>query len=240
MNYCVLFICRDGLADKLRKEFHALGTLNILRASTILEATSYRTMGSKVLLIILDGGLFLDEAKRPAANVIRQSYPYCPIMVLVDKLEGEQLTEEELDLYFTPVESIMRTSARLDDIALQGMALIRSQRIIKSDGSRMPLVFPNLLIDSYGREVFVREHRISLTRREFDLLYFLASNPNQALSYEQIYEHVWPNGDGMDIAAIIANHIAGLRRKLASIGGALLRNEYNYGYRFVPHYKKPD
>ena len=41
-----------------------------------------------------------------------------------------------------------------------------------------------------SRSVYINEKEILLTRMEFDVLFFLASNPNIAFTKEQIYEAV--------------------------------------------------
>lgn len=52
------------------------------------------------------------------------------------------------------------------------------------------LVYENLQIYPMSRTVYINSQEIILTRMEFDVLYYLASNPNIAFTREQIYEAV--------------------------------------------------
>lgn len=52
------------------------------------------------------------------------------------------------------------------------------------------LVYGKLGIHPTSRTVYVNDHEVMLTRMEFDVLCFLASNPNMAFTREQIYEAV--------------------------------------------------
>lgn len=52
------------------------------------------------------------------------------------------------------------------------------------------LIYGKLQIYPVGRAVYIDGNETELTRMEFDVLYFLASNPNIAFTREQIYEAV--------------------------------------------------
>lgn len=81
-------------------------------------------------------------------------------------------------------------------------------------------------IDS--RAVFVKGQNVTLTRMEFDVLYFLASNPNIALTKEQIYEAV-SKDDYSGGAYIIRDIIYRLRTKLKITN---IQTLHGYGYKF--------
>lgn len=54
------------------------------------------------------------------------------------------------------------------------------------------LVFgKNLIIDPLTRQVIFNGKNLQFTRKEFDLLFCLASNPGQVFSREQLYNQVW-------------------------------------------------
>ena len=66
---------------------------------------------------------------------------------------------------------------------------------------------------------------------KFDVLYFLASNANIALTKEQIYEAVFGfDGDSDDLT--IATHIRNIRSKLAGYGIAPINTVWGVGYRW--------
>ncbi len=87
-------------------------------------------------------------------------------------------------------------------------------------------------IDS--RAVFVKGQNVTLTRMEFDVLYFLASNPNIALTKEQIYEAV-SKDDYSGGAYIIRDIIYRLRTKLKITN---IQTLHGYGYKFSTENEK--
>ena len=91
------------------------------------------------------------------------------------------------------------------------------------------LVYENLQIYLMSRTVYINSQEIILTRMEFDVLYYLASNPNIAFTREQIYEAV-SKDDYSGGAYIIRDIIYRLRTKLKVTN---IHTLHGYGYKFV-------
>jgi two-component system phosphate regulon response regulator PhoB len=92
-----------------------------------------------------------------------------------------------------------------------------------------------LRIDTDTLEVSVAGTPIDLTRKEFDLLRFLASSPRQVFSREQLLRHVWGSSDQWQDPGTVTEHVRRLRRKLADASGAeWIRTVRGGGYRFEP------
>lgn len=77
-----------------------------------------------------------------------------------------------------------------------------------------PIVHGPLRIDPVGHEVYVGARQIQATRKEFSLLYLLASAPDRVLSRERIMSEVW--NDDWTASRTIDTHVSMLRRKLGS------------------------
>lgn len=90
------------------------------------------------------------------------------------------------------------------------------------------LVYGKLQIYPVGRAVYMEGQEADLTKMEFDVLYFLASNPNIAFTREQIYEAV-SKDDYSGGAYIIRDIIYRLRNKLKITN---IRTLHGYGYKF--------
>ena len=90
-----------------------------------------------------------------------------------------------------------------------------------------------LEIDLGLREVRYEERKISLTALEFDLLAFLAQNPGQVFSYEQLYDRVWkaPINQGRHNIQVC---MARVRQKLDRLcpGAGYVETVRRKGYRF--------
>lgn len=89
-----------------------------------------------------------------------------------------------------------------------------------------------LVIDPVRREASLKYKKLKLTRKEFDLLYYLAANPGRVLTREQLYSHVWDEDNAYDVDSIVKTHISALRKKLATANVEYIRNIWGVGYIF--------
>ncbi len=91
-----------------------------------------------------------------------------------------------------------------------------------------------LQVDLLANEAFIREKRLDLTRKEYDMLVYFMQNMNRVLTKENIAEHLW--GDHIDQADsfdFIYNHIKNLRKKITDSGGKnYIQAKYGMGYIF--------
>jgi DNA-binding response OmpR family regulator len=92
--------------------------------------------------------------------------------------------------------------------------------------------FGGLVVDPLGRDVWLDEEPVALTRTEFDLLAALAERPHQAFSRRQLIERVWgPTWVGDE--HLVDVHVGHLRRKLGdeATAGRYIRTVRGVGYR---------
>jgi DNA-binding response OmpR family regulator len=80
----------------------------------------------------------------------------------------------------------------------------------------------------------VNENEITLTQKEYELLYFLASNPEVVFSKERIYNKIW-GADMYGELKTVAVHINRLREKIEKNPSdpAHLQTVWGAGYRFI-------
>jgi two-component system, OmpR family, phosphate regulon response regulator PhoB len=97
------------------------------------------------------------------------------------------------------------------------------------------LVFDDLVVDARAREVEVDGRPLRLTAKEFDLLFFLASNPREVFSRDQLMDRVWGYAAALDTGTVTV-HIQRLRSKIERDPKSPCRLEtvWGVGYRFVP------
>ncbi|GAA0909674.1 winged helix-turn-helix domain-containing protein [Virgisporangium aurantiacum] len=88
---------------------------------------------------------------------------------------------------------------------------------------------PGVRIRARERTVLSGDHRVDLTRREFDLLLHLAKHPRQVFTRAQLLRAIW--GDALSGDRTVDVHVARLRRKLAM---PLLETVRGVGYRLSP------
>ncbi|MDH3606823.1 MAG: response regulator transcription factor [Acidimicrobiia bacterium] len=96
------------------------------------------------------------------------------------------------------------------------------------------IVCGNLVVDPIARRVTVDDIEIDLTRREFELLAFLAASPGQVFSRTQLLSHVWDSSPEWQDPSTVTVHVRRLRTKLATAGPDTPRvaTVWGVGYRF--------
>ncbi|MFB9974679.1 response regulator transcription factor [Allobacillus sp. SKP2-8] len=121
-----------------------------------------------------------------------------------DKEEGfKSGTDDYLVKPFEPKELIFRIEA-----------LFRRYDSHADDDSKIR--FGNTMINKQTYEVQIDDRTILLPLKEFELLYFLASNPMHVFSREHIIEHVWSwdyEGDERTVDV----HIKRLRQRFSNL-----------------------
>jgi DNA-binding response OmpR family regulator len=97
------------------------------------------------------------------------------------------------------------------------------------------LSFDELEIDARTREVARRGEPLRLTAKEFDLLWFLASNPKQVFSRDQLMDRVWGYEAALDTGTVTV-HVRRLREKIEEEPARprFLQTVWGVGYRFSP------
>jgi len=83
------------------------------------------------------------------------------------------------------------------------------------------------------REVFVKNKRLQLTPKEYELLLYFVVNKNRVLTRQSIAEHLW--GDYIDMADrfdFVYTHLNNLRKKIKKAGGLdYIKTVYGIGYK---------
>ena len=105
--------------------------------------------------------------------------------------------------------------------------LRRSKKVLDSEINQIE--FENIKIDRETYRVYVLGESINLPRKEFELLYLLASKPDKVFKREKIMEKVW-GGEVVVGDRTIDVHIRKLREK---IGDKFFKTVKGVGYKFV-------
>lgn len=97
------------------------------------------------------------------------------------------------------------------------------------------LQFDGLDIDLAKREVVVRGTPVDLPAREYEVLAFLASFPQQTFSREALLDRLWPH-DGERIPSTVTEHVGRIRRRIEEDPERprWIRTVRGVGYRFEP------
>ena len=143
----------------------------------------------------------------------------------IDKIRGLGLgADDYITKPFSPSELVALVKAHL----------ARYERLI---GSNMPendiVEIRGIRIDKTARRVWINGEERQFTTKEFDLLTFLAENPNHVFTKEELFREIWDMESIGDIATVTV-HIKKIREKieLNTNKPQYIETIWGVGYRF--------
>jgi DNA-binding response OmpR family regulator len=177
---------------------------------------------SLILLDVMMGGM----SGYKLTEKLRQKMNRIPIIFLTAKdTENDMLTGFSVggDDYISKPFSIKEVIARVKAVLKRNDT---SER--KTAGK---LIFGDVVIDLELKELSIGAEKIRLTRTEFELVEFLAGNPDRIYSREEIINQVWRETPYITERTVDV-HITRLRKKLKE-RASLISNRVGFGYRFI-------
>ena len=176
-----------------------------------------------ILDLMLPGMDGLDVCKevRKFSNI-----PLIMLTARVDEVDRVLGLEIGADDYVTKPFSPRELLARVK-------AVLRRAAYVPSPDEQQVLNLPGLSVSRISREVIVGDTRVDLTPKEFDLLWYLASNRNRVFTREQLLEQVWAYREFYGDERTVDQHIKRLRRKIESTGSPCrITTIWGVGYKF--------
>ncbi len=143
----------------------------------------------------------------------------------IDKIRGLGLgADDYITKPFSPSELVARVKAHMARYERLTAGAVPVNDVIEIRG---------LKIDKTARRVWVNGEEKSLTTKEFDLLAFLAKNPNHVYSKEELFREIWEMESVGDIATVTV-HIKKIREKIEinTSNPQYIETIWGVGYRF--------
>nr|WP_330393917.1 response regulator transcription factor [Anaerocolumna xylanovorans] len=188
-----------------------------------------RALKEEFNLIILDlmlpgmDGFEICKGIRSAKNI--------PILMVsakkedIDKIRGLGMgADDYITKPFSPSELVARVKAHLARYERLTGDSLKENEVVEIRG---------LKIDKTARRVYVNNEERNFTTKEFDLLTFLAENPNRVYTKEELFQKIWDMDSIGDIATVTV-HIKKIREKIEfnTSKPQYIETIWGVGYRF--------
>ncbi len=227
-----ILIIEDELQiAELEKDYLELSDFDVTIITDGIEGEK-EAMSGKYDLLILD----LMLPGRDGIEICRKfrNHFLQPVIMIsakkedIDKIRGLSMKADDyMTKPFSPSELVARVKAHLgryEDLTQQTTERETENEIIETG---------DLRIDKTARRVFIRDEEKSFTTKEFDLLYFLARNPDHVFPKEELFQKIWGFSSVGDIATVTV-HIKKIREKVEkdTSNPEYIETIWGVGYRF--------
>ena len=145
---------------------------------------------------------------------------------IFDKVLGLELGAD--DYMIKPFDS-KELVARVKAVLRRYQAVPASSAASKQQGQFVE--YPDLIVNLTNYSVIYRGHSVEMPPKELELLYFLASSPNQVFTREQLLDHIW-GYEYIGDTRTVDVHIKRLREKIKDHASWSLSTVWGIGYKF--------
>lgn len=227
MSRILIIEDEEAIAD-LEKDYLELSDFEVVIENTGDDGLK-RAMAEEFDLVILDlmlpgmDGFEVCKSIREGKNI--------PIIMVsakkddIDKIRGLGLgADDYMTKPFSPSELVARVKAHM----------ARYDRLVGSNQKANDIIeIRGLKIDKTARRVYLDGEEKIFTTKEFDLLTFLAENPNHVYTKEELFREIWDMDSIGDIATVTV-HIKKIREKIEfdTTKPQYIETIWGVGYRF--------
>ena len=210
---------------------------------------------TELIALYLNKEGYETKAVHTGKKAVEEFSSYSPHLVLLDLMlpekDGYQVCREIRAISAVPVimltakgetfDKVLGLELGADDYIVKPFdpkellarvkAVLRRYEVKETDSGLKQIVYPNLTINPSTYIVTYHGETLELPPKEFELLYFLASHPNQVFKREQLLNRVWEY-DFMGDTRTIDVHIKRIREKMPYEDTWSVKTIWGVGYKF--------
>ena len=222
----IMIINADCEAVQIVKDNLACPSTNILCVSSMHEAL-LSFMDKEFCLVILDACISAEDDHK-LLKAMRKART-TPILIL----SSQSCHVERLRVLQAGAHAYIGHPYSMEECLAQAQALMQLYCELKpqQEVCYTLAIGKDLVVDPLSRQALLNGKDLRLTRKEFDLLFCLASNPGQVFSREQLYNYVWDEHSAYNVDEVVKAQIKTLRQKLSMTGNEYIKNVWGIGYR---------
>lgn len=196
--------------------YEAVGCLNANEAYDALYENMFDLIVSDIMMPGIDGFEF--------ARNVRELNEDIPILFMTarDDIASKQRG------FRIGVDDYMVKPIDLDELFLRIGALLRRAKIASS----RKLEVGNFVMDADEHTAYLNDEEISLTNREFSILYKLLSYPKKTFTRQQLMDEFW-DADSDTAPRAVDVYMTKLRQKLSDCESFEIKTVHGLGYKAV-------
>ena len=204
----------------------------VLCNATMIVDTAFSSSEAVDLFLHYDYSLILFDIDTDTKDIIKplRAITSVPILVLCDQDDPKErcaMLKAGASACLTKPIDLQECKAQVE--ALLNLYFATSEK----KAVRTIACGTEFVIDPEYRAVFLKGKSIKMSRKEFDLLFYLASHRLKVFSRQQLYEQVWEYDPYCSVDDVVRACIKQLRKKLGPTGRDYIQTVRGVGYRFA-------
>ena len=223
----VLIIEDDKSIAEIEKDYLEMSgfeTIAVEDGTEGLELAEKEKIDLVVLDLMLPGTDGIEILRRIGE---KKSFPILVLSAKNDETDKIRALNLGADYYMTKPFSMGEFVARVK-------GHIKIYEKLSGNGKKTNVInIHNLTIDKDDRRVFVNGKELGFTQREYELLLFMAENPNRVFSKDMLFEKIW-GFDALSDTTTVTVHVSKIRDKIEADPAKpqFIETVWGVGYRF--------
>lgn len=223
----VLIIEDDKSIAEIEKDYLEMSgfeTIAVENGTEGLELAEKEKIDLVVLDLMLPGTDGIEILRRIGE---KKSFPILVLSAKTDETDKIRALNLGADDYMTKPFSMGEFVARVK-------GHIKIYEKLSGNGKKTNVInIHNLTIDKDDRRVFVNGKELGFTQREYELLLFMAENPNRVFSKDMLFEKIW-GFDALSDTTTVTVHVSKIRDKIEADPAKpqFIETVWGVGYRF--------